>query len=266
MVERVTAIDDGRFEIGVSYGRTFNAGAIIIAAGAGSFVPNRPDLAGIEAFEGRSVFYSVTAPKVFAGKRIIIAGGGDSAVDWAIALSEFASVTLVHRRGKFIAHPDSVRKMKLAVEAGRIDLAVPYQLEAVSGDACGGAIHFVDIVSLAGERRTIAADFLLPFFGLSTQLGPIATWGLSLSNSHIEVEPTSCATNIGGIYAIGDVARYPGKLKLILTGFAEAAQACYAARARLYPEASHLFEHSTSRGVAKRSSLGERPKVREAQS
>jgi thioredoxin reductase (NADPH) len=248
VVERLTPGADGRFSVTVSRGGTFDVGAIIIAAGAGSFLPNRPNLQNLEAFEDRSVFYSVADLARFVGKRIVIAGGGDSAVDWANELAGIASVTLVHRRAKFKAHPASLRKLDDAISSKAVKLAVPFQLESLEGDIESGILRHVNIVSLAGEKKAIDADILLPLYGLSSQLGPIANWGLSISKGQIEVEPTSCATNIDGVYAIGDIAHYPRKLKLILTGFAEAAQACYAARERLRPESAHLFVHSTDRG------------------
>lgn len=239
---------DNRWDITTSAGTKINAGAVIIAAGVGAFGPNRPPLEGIEAYEGKSVFYFVKNRSEFKDKRIVIAGGGDSAVDWALSLCEIAkSVALVHRRPKFRAAPDSTGKLEELAARGKIDLVTPYQLSGLEGEA--GRLTGVRVADLDNNERTLEADVLLPFFGLSTNLGPIAEWGLNLNHSHITTEPTTSATSTPGIFAIGDVATYQNKLKLILTGFSEAAFAAHAARKLLRPGEELHFEYSTTKGV-----------------
>ena len=224
------------------------AKAIIIAAGVGAFGPNRPPLAHIENFESQSIHYFVRSRDTYRDKHVIIAGGGDSAVDWALSLQEIASrVSIVHRRDKFRAAPESEHRLKLLASAGKIDLIVPYQLSGLIG--AEGKLTHVEVESLTGDKKALQADYLLPFFGLSMNLGPIAEWGLGLTKNHITIDPTTAATNRAGIYAIGDIATYPNKLKLILTGFAEAAQAAHAIRHFLYPEEVVHFEYSTTQGV-----------------
>jgi thioredoxin reductase (NADPH) len=233
-------------------GLRFNARAVIIAAGAGAFGPNRPPLAGIEAFEEKSVFYLVRRRDDFRGRRVVIAGGGDSAVDWALSLAEIAErVTVVHRRGKFRAAPQSAAKLQQLAEEGRIDLAVPYQLHALEGDA--GQLSAVILADLAGNTRHVEADCLLPFFGLATDLGPLAAWGLDIDHNRIRVDPATCAASRAGIFAIGDIAFYPGKLKLILSGFAEAALAAHAIHPLVHPGEALHFEYSTTKGLPGRS-------------
>ncbi len=239
---------EGGFVLGLAGGSEIEAKAVIVAAGVGAFGPNRPPLPGIEAYEGKSVHYLVKRREDFRGKRIVIAGGGDSAVDWALSLSEVAAETMVvHRRPKFRAAPESEARLKALADAGKIQLVVPYQLKGLEGS--GGQITNVIVSTLDGAERALACDALLPFFGLSMNLGPIADWGLKLQKGQIEVAPASCETSEPGIFAIGDVAQYPGKLKLILSGFAEAAAAAHAIRARIYPGEVFHFEYSTTQGV-----------------
>jgi thioredoxin reductase (NADPH) len=246
-VERLVA-QDGRWLVETSAGTRLDAAAVIVAAGAGAFGPNRPPLAGIEGYEGKCVHYLIRRAEEFRGKRVVIAGGGDSAVDWALALAEVAArVSVVHRRPKFRAAPESVRKMEALAASGRLDLVVPYQLARLEGD--GTRLSAVVCATLDGAERRVEADALLPFFGLAADLGPIAEWGLNLSRHHIAVDPATCATNVPGIFAIGDIAAYPGKLKLILTGFAEAAQAAHAIHPLVFPGEALHFEYSTTKGV-----------------
>lgn len=235
------------FTLTTSKGESVKAKAIIIAGGGGSFGPQRPPLEGIESYEGTSVFYAVRRKQDFAGKNIIIAGGGDSALDWAISLSDIATVSLVHRRHKFKAAPASVTKLESLAASGKIKLIVPGQLKALQG--ANGKLSHVVIENEGNPDQTVPADILLPFFGLSTSLGAVAEWGLNLDRNHIAIDPSTCATNIPGIYAIGDIAAYDKKLKLILTGFAEAAQAAHAIRDRIHPDAPHHFEYSTTKGI-----------------
>ncbi|SMF64363.1 thioredoxin reductase (NADPH) [Azospirillum oryzae] len=247
-VEKLTRQDSGRWLVETSIGTKIDTQAVIIAAGSGAFGPNRPPLDGLEAFEGKSVFYMVRRRQDFAGKKVVIAGGGDSAVDWAISLADVAErVYVVHRRPKFRAAPESVARMEALVREGRIEMVVPYQLSGLDGE--NGQLTAVRVATLDGEEKALPADALLAFFGLSMNLGPIADWGLDLERSHIAVSQPGCATNVPGVFAIGDIATYPGKLKLILCGFAEAAQAAHAIRPLVYPGEALHFEYSTSKGV-----------------
>lgn len=249
--EQVQALEQqtgGFWRLTTSKGTVIQARAVIVAAGVGAFGPNRPPLPSIEAYEGKSVFYYVTHRENFRGKRIVIAGGGDTAVDWALSLSEVAShVSVIHRRDKFRAAPESEAKLKALAKAGKIDLVVPYQLQGLDG--VGGQLTAVTVESLDGGTRKIEADVLLPFFGLSMSLGPIADWSLALERNQIVVDPATSATSKSGIFAVGDVVAYPGKLKLILTGFSEAAIAARSAYALIHPETPLHFEYSTTSGV-----------------
>jgi thioredoxin reductase (NADPH) len=239
---------DGGFLVENRAGERAAARAVIIAAGAGAFGPNRPPLAGIAEFEEKSVFYLVGRREDFRGRRVVIAGGGDAAVDWALALSEVAErVSLVHRRAKFRAAPAAAAQLQRLADAGRIDLVVPYQLHALEG--VGGQLAAVVVADLAGKTRRLDADCLLPFFGLAADLGPLAEWSLALERNQIRVDPATCATSRRGIFAIGDIAHYPGKLKLILSGFAEAALAAHAAYPLVHPGRALHFEYSTTKGV-----------------
>jgi thioredoxin reductase (NADPH) len=248
-VVRLERRADGRFDLETSTGTRIDAGAVIIAAGAGAFGPNRPPMENLETYEAsRAVQYFVARRADFAGKRLVIAGGGDSAVDWAISLSEVAEkISLVHRRDKFRAAPESLRQLSELAAAGKIEMVTPYQLHGLEGD--GKNLSAVVVADLDGHQKSIPADVLLPFFGLAMTLGPIAEWGLNLMHNHIAIDPVTAATSVPGIYAVGDIATYDHKLKLILTGFAEAAGAAHAARAHLNPGKDFGFEYSTSRGV-----------------
>ena len=232
-----------------SNGTRIDAGAVIVAAGGGAFEPNRPPLAGIERYEGRSVFYMVARREDFRDKRVVIAGGGDSALDWVLSLAEVArKVYLVHRRPKFRGAPESVARLQALAKTGTVvEIVVPYQLHALKGR--DGVLEAVVVANLEGETRRLEAEVLLPFFGLSMKLGPIADWGLDLDRRQIAVDPATCETNRAGVFAIGDIAAYPGKLKLILTGFAEAALAAHAIYKRLHPDRELHWEYSTTKGV-----------------
>jgi thioredoxin reductase (NADPH) len=247
-VERFARAADGWLELKTSAADVVRCRAVIIAAGAGAFGPNRPPLAGIEAFEGSAVHYYVRDRKMFAGKQVVIAGGGDSALDWTLNLAELAAkIFVVHRREKFRGAPESVARMQALAESGRVELVVPFQLSGLEGE--GGVLAAVRVATLKGEERKLPADHLLAFFGLSTDLGPIAEWGLALDKHHISVAPATCETNVPGIFAIGDVATYPGKLKLILQGFSEAAMAAHAIHPLVHPGQALHFEYSTTSGV-----------------
>ncbi len=243
---------DGRWLLETSRGTKINAGAVIIAAGVGAFGPNRPPLDDIQVFEGQGpgvgVHYLVKRRDDFKDRRVVIAGGGDSAVDWALSLVDIAkSIAVVHRRPKFRAAPDSAEKLAKLAADGKIDLVIPFQLAGLEGD--GGKLGTVIVADLDGNQRRLDADALLPFFGLSQNIGPIADWELDLDHNHISVAPATMATGRAGIYGIGDIITYPGKLKLILTGFAEAALAAHSARHYLHPGEALHFEYSTTQGV-----------------
>ena len=248
IVESFEILPDGQMLVSTSKQAKIYCKTMIIAAGAGAFGPHRPPLSKIEEFEGKSIFYAIKNKKIFSNKIVAIAGGGDSAIDWAINLSEIASkVKLIHRRDKFRAAPDSIRKMEQLREQGKIELLTPYQLHNLHGE--NGIISAIDIIDFDNQIKTIEADFLLPFFGLSTSLGPIANWGLNLNKTHIEVNPATMESSISGIYAIGDVVSYPNKLKLILSSFSEAAFACHSMYKIIFPNSMFHFEHSTSKGA-----------------
>jgi thioredoxin reductase (NADPH) len=247
-VQSLQPVSGGFWRVITSKGTVLQAKAVIIAAGVGAFGPNRPPLAGIESFEGKSVFYYVTQREQFRGKRVAIAGGGDTAVDWALSLAEIADrVAVIHRRDKFRAAPESEARLRALVKAGKVDMIVPYQLQDLEG--ADGQLTSIIVTTLDGEPRRLEADVLLPFFGLSMSLGPIAEWELALQHNQIAVDPATTATNRPGIFAIGDVVTYPGKLKLILTGFAEAAIAARSAYALVHPETPLHFEYSTTSGI-----------------
>jgi thioredoxin reductase (NADPH) len=248
-VEKLTKNSDGSFLVETSKNTQINCKVVIIAAGCGAFGPNRPPLENIEEFEGKSVFYAVKNKAEFAGKNVVIAGGGDSAVDWALSLCDIAKkIYMVHRRDKFRCAPESADKLKKLADEGRIEMVVPYQLDGLKGT--NGKLSQVVVKDFDGNVKKLEADYLLPFFGLAMELGPIANWGLNLHKNHIEVEPSTMQSSIPGIYAIGDIANYKNKLKLILTGFAESASACHDAYKIVYPNQIFHFEYSTSKGIS----------------
>lgn len=236
------------FTVTTTAGTVIGCKAIVIAAGAGAFGPNRPPLENLAAYEGRSVFYMVKQRKDFTAKRLVIAGGGDSAVDWAVSLSEVAEkIYFVHRRDKFRAAPESVERLHKIAGTGKIEMVIPYQLHALEG--ASGALSAVTVADLDGKEKRLEADALLPFFGIVPQLGPVADWGVKVDLHHIPIDPSTCETSAPGIFAVGDIATYPRKLKLILTGFAEAAQAAHAIHPLVFPGEALHFVYSTTKGV-----------------
>jgi thioredoxin reductase (NADPH) len=247
-VERLSGAAGG-FVLGTDHGDVVRAKAVIVAAGAGAFGPNRPPLDGLAAYEASgAVQYYVRRREDLRGKRVIIAGGGDSAVDWALALRGIAgSIAVVHRRAKFRAAPETSAHLDAAASRGEVEMVIPYQLHALHGR--DGELEAVEVADLNGGTKHLPADVLLPFYGLSMDLGAIATWGLALERHHVGVTPATCATSLPGVFAIGDVATYPGKLKLILQGFAEAAVAAHAIHPIVHPGTALHFEYSTSKGV-----------------
>jgi len=239
----------GAFTLTTDHGDIVQAKAVIIAAGAGAFGPNRPPLDGLEAFEATgAVQYYVRRREDLRGKRVVIAGGGDSAVDWALALRGIAaSIQVVHRRAKFRAAPETAGQLDAAAARGEIEMVIPYHLSALYG--AEGRLESVEVADLDGAKKRLQADILLPFFGLSMDLGPISAWNLALDRHNLAIEPSTCATSIPGIFAVGDIVTYPGKLKLILQGFSEAAMAAHAIYPIVYPDTALHFEYSTTSGV-----------------
>jgi thioredoxin reductase (NADPH) len=247
--------DPGAFRLTTDLGDEIHAKAVIVAAGAGAFGPNRPPLEGLAAYEATgAVQYHVRRREELRGKRVVIAGGGDSAVDWALALKDIARVAVVHRRPKFRAAPGSADLLDAAAARGEVEMVIPYQLHALHG--VDGRLQAVEVATLKGEPRLLSADVLLPFFGLSMDLGPIAGWGLDREGAHIRIAPSTCQTSQPGVFAIGDVAAYPGKLKLILQGFSEAAMAAHAIFPLVKPNEALHFEYSTTKGVPSAGATG----------
>lgn len=238
----------GAFTLTIDRGETLLAKAVLLAAGAGAFGPNRPPLPGLARYEASgAVRYYVRRREALRGRRVVIAGGGDSAVDWALALKDIARVAVVHRRAKFRAAPETAARLEAAARNGEIEMVIPYQLHALHG--ADGVLSEVEVATLEGANRRLPADVLLPFFGLSADLGPITAWGLDGELHHVRVNPATCETSIPGVFAIGDVAIYPGKLKLILQGFSEAAVAAHAIFGVVRPGQALHFEYSTTSGV-----------------
>ncbi|MGA8193560.1 MAG: NAD(P)/FAD-dependent oxidoreductase [Acetobacteraceae bacterium] len=238
----------GAFILNTDQRDTVRCKAVVVAAGAGAFGPNRPPLDGLARYEASgTVQYYVRRREDFRDKRVVIAGGGDSAVDWALALKDLARVAVVHRRAKFRAAPESAAQLDAAARNGEIELVIPYQLHALHGT--DALLTEVEVATLQGETRRLPADVLLPFFGLSMDLGPIAAWGLDRDLHHVKIDPATCQTSTPGVFAIGDVVAYPGKLKLILQGFSEAAIAAHAIFGIVHPGEALHFEYSTTKGV-----------------
>ncbi len=233
-----------KFEITTDAGTHFEAKAVIIAAGGGSFQPKKPPIAGIEAYEGRSVHYAVRKMEEMRGKDIMIVGGGDSALDWALNLHPLARrITLVHRRDVFRAAPHSVNTMRAWVADGSMDLIIG-QVTALEG--ADGALSAAVVRTDDGAQHTIPCNALMPFFGLTMKLGPIADWGLNLHENLVPADTGTFETNVPGIFAIGDINTYPGKLKLILSGFHEAALAAQKVHRYVYPDKKLSFQYTTS--------------------
>ncbi|HEY4041283.1 MAG TPA: NAD(P)/FAD-dependent oxidoreductase [Rhodopila sp.] len=238
----------GAFTLTTNRGDSIRAKAVIVAAGAGAFGPNRPPLDGLALYEASgAVQYYVRRREDLRGKRVVIAGGGDSAVDWALALKDIARVSVVHRRPKFRAAPESAAQLNEAAQKHEIEMVIPYQLHALAG--ADGVLSAVEVATLDGAVKALPADVLLPFFGLSMDLGPIASWGLQSEKHHVTIDPATGQTSLPGVFAIGDVATYPGKLKLILQGFSEAAVAAQAIFPIVFPDQALHFEYSTTKGV-----------------
>jgi thioredoxin reductase (NADPH) len=242
-VDALERLGDGRFRLVSDVGTAFVAKVVVVAAGGGSFTPKRPPLAGIEAYEGTSVFYSVRRIEDFRGKDVLIVGGGDSALDWVLNLQPVANrLTLLHRRDEFRGAPHSVEKMRALVADKKMDLRIG-QVTALHGE--NGSLAAATIRAKDGEVR-IDCSRLLPFFGLTMKLGPVANWGLNLDENLVPVDTEKFQTSEAGIFAVGDINTYPGKLKLILSGFHEVALMAQAAYHIVYPGKKLLFQYTTS--------------------
>ena len=239
--------DNGRFHLATAGGVRFDAGAVVIAAGLGSFQPRRIGIEGAEAFEGSAIQYRVRNAAELAGKHLVIFGGGDSALDWTLELlPRAASLTLVHRRQEFRAAPASVARMRELVAAQRMRCfeALPHSLIVSEG-----ALRGVNIRSADGTLTALSAEQLLVFFGLHPKLGPIAEWGLALEKKALRVDTERFQTSIPGVFAVGDINTYPGKKKLILSGFHEAALAAFAIQHHLYPQKKQFLQYTTTSPV-----------------
>jgi thioredoxin reductase (NADPH) len=245
MVEKVEKIGDPLFRLTTDQGNVFESKVVVIAAGGGSFQPKKPPIPGVEPYEGKSLHYAVRKMDRFRDKRILIVGGGDSALDWTLNLAPIANhLTLVHRRSEFRAAPDSVNKMMALVGEGKIDflLGQVTQLHGANGQLSKAIVKGND-----GSMHELACDALLPFFGLTMKLGPVANWGFELKNNElIPVETSAFETSVPGIFAIGDINWYPGKLKLILSGFHEGALMAQKAHHYVYPDKRLVFQYTTS--------------------
>jgi len=235
----------GTFFVETSGGKQFSAKAVVIAAGVGSFQPRPIRATNAESFEGTALHYRVRDPAQFAGRKLVILGGGDSALDWVLELAGKAErITLVHRRDEYRAMPDSVAKMKKLVADGAIDEILSAKATAFNGE--GGKLESVVVESKDGESREVTADHALVFFGLAPKLGPIAEWGLDINRKTINVDTEKFETNVPGIYAVGDINYYPGKKKLILCGFHEAALAAFAIKQRIEPDRKVHVQYTTT--------------------
>jgi thioredoxin reductase (NADPH) len=244
--QRVDSLErlDGSFRLTTDIGTVFECKVVVIAAGGGSFTPKRPPLPSIEHYEGSSVFYSVRKIEHFKGKDVLIVGGGDSALDWTLNLAPVAkSLTLLHRRGEFRAAPDSVRKMFELVEKGDVTFKLG-QVTELHGE--GGRLASVTVKAPDGTSFEQPVEVILPFFGLTMKLGPVADWGLNLEENLIPVDTARFETSEKGIFAIGDINTYEGKLKLILSGFHEAALMAQQAHKYVHPDKKLIFQYTTS--------------------
>jgi thioredoxin reductase (NADPH) len=244
MVTTLENIGDPIFRITTDRGKVFEAKAVVIAAGGGSFQPKRPPIPGIEPYEGKSVHYAVRKMDAFRDKRLLIVGGGDSALDWTLNLQPIAKrLTLVHRRDDFRGAPASVSKMRELVASGAMDLKIG-QVSALEGG--DGQLAAASVKGSDGAVTRVETDVMLPFFGLTMKLGPVADWGLALEDELIPVDTATFETSMPGLFAIGDINTYPGKLKLILSGFHEAALMAQKAHHYVHPEKKLVFQYTTS--------------------
>ena len=244
MVETIEKIGDPGFRVKTDAGKVFECKVVVISAGGGSFQPKRPPVPGIEAYEGTSVFYAVRKMEQFRDKSILIVGGGDSALDWTLNLHPIAKrITLLHRRDDFRAAPHSVEQMRALVGAGKMDL----KIGQVTGlDGADGKLSAATVKGNDNAITTVDCDTILPFFGLTMKLGPVANWGVTLENNLVPVDTAAFETNVPGVFAIGDINTYPGKLKLILSGFHESALMAQKAHRYVFPDKRLVFQYTTS--------------------
>jgi thioredoxin reductase (NADPH) len=243
-VQNLTRLEDGTFYLATSKGTEFNAKTVIIAAGVGAFRPRRLSLNNIDGLEGKTVHYSVNDPGLYSEKNIVVLGGGDSALDWALELFRVAQrVTLIHRTLKFRAAPASVSRFMALVESGDADFL---QGNVVDLERNGGDLVSAGVQGPESVKQRVVLDHLLVFYGLSPKLGPVAEWGLDRVKNQIEVDTEKFQTNIPGVFAIGDIIVYPGKKKLILSGFHEAALVSFAVKRHLDPEAKIHLQYTTT--------------------
>ncbi|MFK7813705.1 MAG: NAD(P)/FAD-dependent oxidoreductase, partial [Maribacter sp.] len=247
--ETIEKLEDGSFIVTTNKGTKHQAPIVAIAGGLGSFEPRKPLLENLSKFEDKGIAYIIKDPEVYRNKKVVIAGGGDSALDWSIFLADVASeVTLVHRRNEFRGALDSVEKVQHLKDAGKIKLITPAEIIGLKGE---DKLEAVVIKKTGAEEEiTLKVDDFIPLFGLSPKLGPIGDWGLEIEKNAINVDNTlDYQTNIPGIYAIGDVNTYPGKLKLILCGFHEATLMCQSAYQRIFPDKKYVMKYTTVGGV-----------------
>ena len=246
-VEGLEKKDDGSYTVTTSDGTRIHCQVIAIAGGLGCFEPRKPEIENLELFEGKGVSYMVKDPELYRDKNIVLAGGGDSALDWTIFLADIAKkVTLVHRGDTFRGAPDSAEKVFKLAEAGSINLILSSHLTKINGN---GHLKEITLLNKAKEETIMETDYLIPLFGLSPKLGPIGEWGLNIDKSAIAVNTEDYSTNIERIYAIGDINTYTNKLKLILCGFHEAALMCHSAFKYVYPDQKLSFKYTTVYGV-----------------
>ncbi|MBX9819729.1 NAD(P)/FAD-dependent oxidoreductase [Afipia birgiae] len=244
MVETIEKIGDPLFRVTTDAGQVFETKVVVISAGGGSFQPKRPPVPGIEAYEGTSVFYAVRKMEQFRGKDLLIVGGGDSALDWVLNLQPIAKrVTLLHRRDDFRAAPHSVDQMRALVAAGKMDMKLG-QVTGLEGE--NGVLSGATVKGNDNEIFKVECNTMLPFFGLTMKLGPVANWGIKLENNLVPVDTEAFETNVPGIFAIGDINTYPGKLKLILSGFHEGALMAQKASRYVFPDKRVVFQYTTS--------------------
>lgn len=248
--ERVDGLqkqDDGSYVVVGSEGTQIHCQVVVIAGGLGCFEPRKPEMENLSNFEGKNVHYMVRNPEKFRDQRIVIAGGGDSALDWTIFLSDVAKeVTLVHRSDNFRGAPDSAEKVFNLAKSGKINLLLSHNLQSLNGN---GHLESVLMTNKSKEEIVVQTDHFIPLYGLSPKLGPIADWGLNIDKNAIEVDTFDYSTNMERIYAIGDINTYPGKLKLILCGYHEAALMVQSAFKYVYPEQKLSFKYTTVNGI-----------------
>ncbi|MDB5508311.1 MAG: ferredoxin--NADP(+) reductase [Hyphomicrobiales bacterium] len=243
-LEPIGTAEAPEFRVTTEDGDIYETRVVLVAAGGGSFQPKKPPIAGIDAYENTSVFYAVRKMEQFRGKRVLIVGGGDSALDWALNLQGVAErVTLMHRRDAFRAAPHSVNAMRELVREKRMDFVLG-QVTGLKGES--GVLSHAIVRGEDGSTFDLACDVMLPFFGLTMKLGPIAQWGLNLHENLIPVDTEKFETNVPGIFAVGDINTYPGKLKLILSGFHEVALAAQKAHRYIFPDKKLTFQYTTS--------------------